>query len=228
MKMKTANQKGFTIIELMIASALFAVILLVVSIGLLQIGRVYYKGVTSAYTQEVTRNIIEDISEAIQLSGEDVTNPIASNGAVRGFCVGPRRYSYQRGQLKDAPAAGQVRHAVVVDILDECAGPGPGVSTPTVAQNINGGLTPNSRELMGEHMRLVNLAVNNLGGGFYQITVRVVYGDNDLLCSPSLNDCASNGVTDVNRTDLQCKSSDRGGQFCSASELTTTIQRRIQ
>lgn len=220
------NQKGFTLIELMIASSLFAVILLVVSIGLLQIGRVYFKGITSAYTHEVTRNVIEDISEAIQLSGEDVTNPIANNGAVQGFCVGPRRYSYQRGQLKDTGPG--VRHALVVDVLDECNGTGPGVTSPTQAQNINGTLTTNSRELVGENMRIANLVLTNLGGGFYQITVRIVYGDNDLLCSPALNDCNTNGVTDVNRTDLQCKPSERGGQFCSAAELTTTIQRRIQ
>lgn len=226
-KKKSTNQKGFTLIELMIASSLFAVILLVVSIGLLQIGRVYFKGITSAYTNEVTRNVIEDISEAIQLSGEDVTNPIAPSGAIRGFCVGPRRYSYQRGQLKDTGPIG-VRHALVVDVLDECNGTGPGVTSPTTVQNINGALTPNSRELLGEHMRIVNLAVTNLGGGFYQVTVRVIYGDDDLLCSPSLNDCNTNGVTNVTLTDLQCKPSERGGQFCSAAELTTTIQRRIQ
>lgn len=227
MSMKKMNQKGFTLIELMIASGLFAVILLVVSIGLLQIGRVYFKGITSSYTQEVTRNIIEDVSEAIQLSGEDVTNPIASNGAVQGFCVGPRRYSYQRGLLKDS-GAGTVRHALVVDVLDECNGTGPGVISPTQAQNINGVLTANSRELLGENMRIANFAVTNLGGGFFQVTVRIIYGENDLLCSPALNDCNSNGVTDLNRTDLQCKSTEVGGQFCSASELTTTIQRRIQ
>lgn len=214
------NEKGFTIIELMIASALFAVILLLISIGLLQIGRTYYKGLTSSYTQEVTRNIIEDISESIQLSGEDVSTSITPNGSSSGFCVGPRRYSYQRGQLRDNTPPG-VRHAFVVDVLERC-------NTNTQAQNLNGGLSQNSRELMGEKMRISNFSITNQGSGFYQITVRVIFGDDDLLCSEALNDCGGTAMTNLNATDLTCRSSDRGGQFCSMSELTTTVQRRIQ
>lgn len=85
-----ANQKGFTIIELIIATTVFSVVLLLCTFGLMQIGNVYYRGITSTRTQNVTRNIIDMVSQDIELSDNGI---IATNPSVPSyFCAGHHRY----------------------------------------------------------------------------------------------------------------------------------------
>jgi prepilin-type N-terminal cleavage/methylation domain-containing protein len=59
---------GFTILELMIASAVFAVVLLVVAIGAISLTNSYYKGITSSDVQSVARAIMSEVSQSIQFS----------------------------------------------------------------------------------------------------------------------------------------------------------------
>lgn len=216
------QQKGFTIIELMIATMVFSSILLVITTALIQIGHIYYKGVISARTQEAARGIIDDISRSIQLSGGSVlgtapptpsteTLKTATNGA-KGFCVNQRRYSYVIDkQLSDTPTSVQSKHVLIVDEMpSQC-------STATYAQDITNASAPlvnNSVELLSPNMQLNKLSVSG-SGDLYTITVRVVYGDSDLL------DTDANGIK-------TCKNQSAGSQFCSVSELTTTVQKRVQ
>jgi len=54
-----------------------------------------------------------------------------------------------------------------------------------------------------------------------RISVRVVYGDNDLLVSPSGN---ADGPA---AEDATCKFGISGSQYCAQSELTTVVKKRI-
>ncbi len=88
---------GFTVIELMIATIVFAVILLVVTAGVLQFTRQYYKGINSSNTQAAARAIIDDMTRAIQFNGGDI-NPLTYSGKPAGYCIGGyKRYSYVLG-----------------------------------------------------------------------------------------------------------------------------------
>ena len=62
------RNKGFTIVELLIATAVFSFILLVVTTGIIRLGNMYYKGVISSRTQESIRNIVSETSSAIQFA----------------------------------------------------------------------------------------------------------------------------------------------------------------
>lgn len=201
---------GFTIIELMIATMIFSVVLLLCTTGLLQIGRMYYKGVTNSKTQETARAIVEEISQAIQFNGGSVISPIMSSGVApdvsTGFCVGEHRYSMLLGkELIEDPS----KHGLVEDQLPAC-------SSSSLAQDLGSGtaLTSGSREFLAPLMRVANLSVQSQGSNLYRVTVRVVYGDDDLLDNP-------------NGTDAACKTT-TGSQFCSVAELTTVVQKRIQ
>ena len=66
MSQKRAEQNGFTIIELLIATTVFSLILLISVAGILQISRMYYRGVTQSRTQETARSIIDEVGEAIR------------------------------------------------------------------------------------------------------------------------------------------------------------------
>ncbi len=61
--MKQLKPHGFTIIELLIATTIFSVVLLLAASGLLYIGRLYYKGLTSSATQEAARNIMQELTQ---------------------------------------------------------------------------------------------------------------------------------------------------------------------
>jgi prepilin-type N-terminal cleavage/methylation domain-containing protein len=206
--MTRTGQRGFTIVELMIATAVFSVVLLLCATGLLQIGRSYYKGVTTARTQEVARSIIDEVAQSIQFSGGAV-NPLTNNNGSIGYCVGGKRFSYLRDyQLIDPPqalGANQARHVMVVDEIPNC-----GAGWP--AQDVRGGLTATSRELVSTRMRVVTFTITRQGAtDLYEITVRVVSGENDIL----------------NAAHDSCVAGRAGTQFCAVSELRTVVQMRV-
>jgi prepilin-type N-terminal cleavage/methylation domain-containing protein len=213
---KDRLKAGFTIIELLIATLVFSVVLLVIATGVMQFNHAYYAGITQSNTQNTARAILENISQAIQFSGEQVTSPIAGAGGEKGFCIGNDRYSYHQGwQLVDGTpnvAKHQTSHALVMDTPGDCSG--------LTAQDFSKPLTGSSTELLSPHMRLSNLSVTSVPGSsnLYSIDVRVVYGDDDLLHSPSGGGPTAN--------DVVCQSG-AGDQFCSISELSTVVQKRI-
>lgn len=202
--MKRLDNKGFTIIELLIATVVFSVILLVITAAIVQFGRVYYRGTVQVRTQETTRNIIQDIAQAIQfgnsqpVSGTSVTDPSAQF-----ICIGDRRYSFKRN-LQLGSASGQARHVLVTDsVSGNC-------NDVYVGMNI-AALPTGSRELMGDRMQLVDLNIQSVGTDLWQISARTAYGtDADL--SADKRSCQLNIV---------------GGQFCAVSELSTIVKQRL-
>lgn len=205
--------KGFTVIELMIATAVFAVVLVVVTAGILQVSRLYYKGVNQANTQSVVRSITDVIAQTIQFGGGTVTptsGGAATPTAPKVLCIGNQRFTYDLGwQVVDsAPNASkhQAYHGLVQDNFSGCSA--------TTAQTITA-QTILGRELLSPNMRLSKLNVIDLGSNLYRIEVRVIYADDDLL--KAANDPLT---TCINET--------AGTQFCSISELSTVVTKRVQ
>ncbi len=217
-----AKTSGFTIIELMVATMVFSVVLLLVTAGIIQVARVFYKGITEANTQNTARSIIDSISQAIQFSGDDIsaTDPSPVAGTDYDFCLGNLQISYKLGrQVKDNPSASdQSWHAIVANINGACAGAAP----QTLNQQ-----TVLGRDMMGQNMRLSNLVVQRVGTGQpsqYRVTVRVAFGDSDLLYSPS-DPVAPDGYA---KSDAVCRPVRAGSQFCAISELSTIVVKRVQ
>lgn len=198
--------RGFTIIELLIASTVFSVVLLLCTTGMLQIGKVYYKGIVSTQAQEASRSIIEEISRTIQFSGGQITRvyPVTETGKNSDyFCVGDKSYSFLIDKQLSAAAtlkADQSRHVLV---SDTCGNGG---------QSLGETLPSGAKEFMAPNMRLAWLDLQNLGNNLYNINIRVVYGDTDVL----------------NDTRDGCSSEKSGSQFCAASELSTSVQKRVK
>jgi prepilin-type N-terminal cleavage/methylation domain-containing protein len=211
------KQGGFTIVELLVATLVFSVVLVLITIGVLQFNKQYYKGLTESTTQNTARSLMEDISQAIQFSGDQVTSPIGSTGAEKGLCIGNQRYSYLLGwQLEDGTpntSKHQTNHAAVRDTPGNCGG--------LSAQDFSGSVS--GTELLGPHMRISKLDVKRVAGSsnLYSIDVRVAYGDDDLLYSPS------GDGTGPAAPDAACHYGWSGTQFCATSELSTTVEKRI-
>lgn len=223
--MATKRSAGFTIMELMIATVVFSVVLLLVTAGILQISRVYYKGMTEAATQNTARNIIDVISQGIQFSGSEVELTAGTEpGQDDSFCIGNKQYTYRLGsQVMNNPSSSdQSWHALVERRRSgSCSG--------TATQSLNQ-QTVNGRDLVGQRMRLAKFSVERLDGSSsdnrYRVTVRVVYGDADLLRSPSHPN--SPVTTAAMQPDVVCRSVRAGTQFCAVSELSTVVVKRVQ
>lgn len=202
---------GFTVVELMIATSVFSVILLICTSAIIQIGRIYYKGVTSAQTQEVARTVMDDISRSIQFSGAGITPTSApAPGTTQYFCAGNKQYSYVLiNQLSDeSPTpSGKTKNALISeDITGACGS--------AVHDLVNGASAgTNLRELLSLHMRLAKLEVSEVspGSGLWQVHVHVVAGDDEIL----------------NSSKDGCSDAKAGTQFCATSELKTVVKKRI-
>lgn len=198
---------GFTIVELLVALAVFSVVLVVITAAILQISRVYYKGVTETNVQATARSIIDTVSQAIQFSGGNVTDTVAvTPGTSYDFCINNQEYSYRPGYklVDSAPGMNETNHSLVVRTVSSC-------SSPT-GQNLSGAVT--GRELLAPNMRLSKMVVKNIGPNLYQVQVRVVYGSDDLLNSPTASNASCRGVS--------------GRQFCAVSDLSTVVISRVK
>lgn len=203
---------GFTIIELLIATVVFSMVLILITVGVLSFTKSYYRGVNQSNTQSAARTVLENITQAIQFSGDDVTTALPQTNGSRGVCVGNQRYSYLPGkQLWDDgapnPALNQTKHVLLLDKPGSCAG--------LPALDVQAASIGSATELLQPRMRLSKLTIERVGvTELYQVTVRVVYGDDDLLNNPT-GDNAS------------CKVSISGSQYCAQSELSATVKKRI-
>ena len=222
MKFIKFNQQAFTILELMIATMVFSVILLLVTTGILQIGKTYYKGALQARTQGAARNIIDEVSRGIQFSGETVAfttplnaaaTPYPQPGGKYGFCVNGVGYAYIIDrQLARSPSGSDQVSKTLISYGTPCAG--------FTAQDV---ATVSGRELLGIGMRLTALNVQSLGNNTFAVTVEVASGEPDLFSDLYKNIDGSVGTDGIFDT---CKTG-TGKEFCAISRLTTTVQKRV-
>lgn len=216
------SQDGFTIAELLLASAVFAVVLLIALSGFLQIGHLFYKGVSTTQTQNINKQIVDDISAGLQTA--DSINTHQSYGGWAYACVGNTRYTYSIGRMVDFSQTRNYNQPVSATattggnfglIKDSLAGSGGACATPcndTCApgqQAFSSGKT----ELLGNKMRLEKFEINNLGPNLYGISVKVAYGDDDTLDNPYDPDTVA------------CKGDLSRQKFCSVDSLSTSVYR---
>lgn len=194
LKASKARQQGFTIIELTVASMVFAVILLLVAGTIVRFTNNFQRGVVQSSTQSTARAVMDTIAEAVQ-NGRSVSAPSDTQ-----YCLGTTRYELRRGdQLTSATGDYALRQTL--GLSNGCSGTG------TATQ-----------ELIGRDMRLSHLDVRRVESGedLYRITVVVAYGDDDLFIEGD----ATRNATSRNPT---CKI-EKGLQFCAVSELSTLVK----
>jgi type II secretory pathway pseudopilin PulG len=109
-KNDSKNLGGFTIVELLIASAVFSLVLLVALTGFLELGRIFYKGVSNTQTQDVLRQVVGDISSNVKIassSGSVQPPATTTTGAYGYLCAGTYRYTYGFYKNSSASAPGR-------------------------------------------------------------------------------------------------------------------------
>ena len=211
-KIRHRAEQGFTIVELLIATSVFAIILLLVTYGILQIGRTYSKGVTETKTQQTASDVMDAITQDIQFDSSGAVLAAPSSGGNYVICIGNDRYTILTGkELIEPPAVPNVaqdqsNYAVLVDtdLVGGCSTGTPQSLPPPPNQPTK------PVELLAPFMRVATISVTPQAGNLYTVEVKVVYGaDGDLNSS---HDGCQSGTTN---------------QYCAVSDLTSTVEKRI-
>jgi len=211
---RVSGHKGFTIVELMISTAVFTSILLVVLTAVTQIGRMYYKGIASSRTQEASRTIVDRISQEIQYSPTTTSPRLTTSGTLNVLCIGKSRFFYVINQKKTAGTYGLWTDESA-DGWAGCNGNVAALSALAIPTTSPGAINP--REMLPDNARLVAFDVSpvNVTSPLYTVKARVVYGDDDLIDYTA------------GTANATCKGATAGTQFCGMSELTITVTKRL-
>jgi len=231
------NQLGFTIVELMIATVVFSMVMLVIVYGVLSFSHDYYDGITSSTTQDTARNIINSITQSIEFSGMSIVpTPSSLPGAGNEvyFCAGGSTYAYDWGTMYTGALSPS--NLGLYEITGMCKLPA-AADISTAQSNGTG------KELLSPNMRVTVLTVSSdPTGRLYTVTLGVAYGGSDLLCNQSKTgqgSCASSGTPNPagqtittnpnavdNVGDVQCRNA-TGFEFCAHAGLSTTVALRV-
>lgn len=199
------NSSGFTIVELMIATAVFSTILVAITVGVMQFSARYYKGVYTSETQNVARDISDEVINAVKFgTGEPQTIPTGSDedvpteGSTVIFCAGGYLFATTLGQ--------QYEGGSTTGFYME----------PRIGGGCNGDASKR-KQLLAKNMRIAGIQFyqSTSQPNLYTFKITVAYGDDDLLTSN----------TDTSGS-VQCKSG-AGSAYCAVSPLITTIEKRI-
>lgn len=234
---KEKQNKGFTIVELLIATGVFSVMIIVIATMIVQISRMYYKGIVLNNTQTAARSILDEISDPIQLENSTIglkqvpADPVPfefnqSGVGHKALCVGLTRYTYvegfQQAQAFD-PADRTIPHALWRDQLatpEECVA-NLGALDLTVADL--SAVSPDGGDLLEEYMWLRELTVKSVPDkDIYSIEVDVLFGDRDLM-----NPVDPSGVPTADAP-TDCRGAIAGSQWCAQSIYSTFVLKRIK
>lgn len=91
---KTGVQKGFTIIELMIAVSVFALAIMLVTMTVIGISRSYQQGATKAKLLTTSREIHAQFTQFIQYGGSANEPSLSTQGNWNFLCIGNIQYIY--------------------------------------------------------------------------------------------------------------------------------------
>lgn len=212
------HQKGFTIVELMIATVVFSTILVVITAGVVAFSNQYYRGVNVSATQNTARNIIDSISQSVQFSGAD----IQETGTNNYFCAGGYVYTFSN---KNQQFTGSTTAA------------NPGLYRTRLGVTCQASTAAGGTQLLTNRQRLTQLSLTKIGE-LYEVKVGVAYGDDDVLCSTdsgvTVGNCSGNSTLSAATLEglfnspekLSCRNG-ASSPYCAISTLKTVVENRL-
>lgn len=205
-----AKEKGFTIVELVLAMAFFSFILLFVIVGFVQINRSYTRGLTTRSIQNAAREVIDDISLAIRNAE---ANSVETHNTVPGdlrLCVGSTRLGWNMSDTAGNFTAETYGDTGDVFSLTRTTS---GACLDDINENASGG--NGTQSLLDDGIVVQHLSVVRLGtSNSFEVTLIV---STDGRANP--NDFSSFGINA--ECDIQT-----GDQFCDVARIDTVVTAR--
>lgn len=208
----TSNSAGFTIIELIFATLIFSLVMVVILVSVFQIARIYYKGVSISSTNEAARTTVEDIANDVRFANlADTTN---FNSGY--FCVGSHRYSFTKFvKVTNDDINRNLPTGIRQDVVNS------GCPNPNILMS-----GTDAKQLLGPDMQLNNL-VFNCANGACTVGVHIIfYGADDLVFRSNLNPTHGPAAA-LKDPDATCSGNLQSSQFCAAVDLQTKVLQRL-
>jgi prepilin-type N-terminal cleavage/methylation domain-containing protein len=235
------HQAGFTIVELLIATTVFSIVLVTALAGFIHIGKLFYKGVSITQTQTTASQIMQDVTGHFRTA--DNVSLLSHTQGYYYYCVGNARYTFRLNHKVDNLSvnhdADTGNYGLLEDLLSSSSSCAPpcsdtsGVCTPPYVKLGSQSPSFGVKELLSPNMRLAVFDIANSSlAKFYSISLVVAYGDDDLLgCSIStdINICAgvpfgrTPSPTGNNLGSIKCQGGATGEQFCAVSDLNSAV-----
>ena len=230
MKLTKQSQQGFTIIELLIATSVLTLILMLATVMITNIGNLYYKGITLSQTQDTVRSVVDQLTQDLQLAdglpsvpdpvvpgNPNINTSLVAGQTLYATCIGTTRYSY----VLDKQIVTSLPHVLWRDSIGSGSICSPVDLSSTTTPNSAISPGTNGAELMGTKSRLTSLVITTSSASLYTVKVSIAYGEDDLLAGADTSNLL--GGTDYN---VACAGS-TGNQFCATDRLTTSVIQRV-
>jgi len=216
MSMKIKHQQsGFTIVELMVATVVFSIVLIVILASFLQVGRMFYKGISFANTNESARSVTESIAVDIRFS-QSFTNcdpsicNYPSRPNTRTFCVGSHRYTYTLYEKVTTANMNNGYSGVQRTDINGVCSPSPAAGGTATVQ------------LLGPDMQLNRFDLSGCTGEMCRVAIHIIFYGADSNVFGSF----SQPGTPLQAPDAYCSGNSLDTQFCATATLNTTIATR--
>lgn len=200
---------GFTIIELLIATAVFSVVLVIVMASFIQISRIFYKGVNMSNTQDDTRNALTDLASDIRFASTTPATVDSGSTSSGTFCIGAHLYAYYTGQQ-----VGTSSNPAGIYREDGNANVCPASITLSKAD-----------QLLGSGMQLNYLHIDCNGTICHLKTHVIFYGGTPDGLFATNNSTFAN--TPWLAPDADCTGSLTSSQYCATADFKRTVLQRI-
>lgn len=200
--MKRMNKKGFTIVELMIATTIFSGILLMMIMAYLYMSKAFVHAYIQAQTQTAARNVITSVSQSLSLSGGEVRKLTPTTGPVfEAYCIGNDEYSYTiNDPINNSPTP-----------TNNFSPDNP--SLPFHMNNTHCQDAPDTSSsqgiIVGNGIYIKDFSISPIatGSSIVKINIQLYYGAGGQLVTPNFN----------------CPGLDSGGEFCSTASYSTYV-----
>ncbi len=170
------KKNGFTIVELMIATAVFSLALLVLAVSLLTINHQYFKGISQGNVQTASGNILNNVTSAVEFSNGNYLSSYDSSNYQGYFCVGHTEFLYQLYKIDSNTTVNPLTE------INNCIGQ---TSNPLKACSIS---NCQYSGLLGNNMQLLNFQITSIDSSLhlFKINLDIAFASKDqLFCSLS-------------------------------------------
>jgi hypothetical protein len=205
------RQRGFTIVELMIAISVFSVAVVLITLGVMVISRQYQQSSTRIKLETANREIHQIITQAVQFTGG---TPIYNDSLADwdAFCVGTQRFTFaKQPNAYDAPAYDALKAGLYLDTVPENTCPNPDVAGTLIGGGAGTATIADRDNLLPPGAKVVFFNYDNDSN---QFSTKFVSSSSDLI---------NLGTPDL----ISCINVIAGKEFCAVVQLTSSAIRRV-
>lgn len=210
--MHKSKEKGFTLVELMLAMVFLSSILLISTAVIIQAFSIYNKGLAVRQINQLGRTLTEDMTRAAN-SGKVVVDGVGTNAHV--LCLGSTVYAWNTvAQTRSTDLPKPVKKFAVTGEEINLVKVNGGTCTSDINEDIDGSV---AIDMLSDQVRVLSATVTHVNNSNL-VNIEFVFGTYDENENSSINPTE----TTPGSGDWHCAASGLGS-YCAFGVYTTTL-----